>query len=168
MKMCSVGGWQTEKGNMKMDFRRKLSDNKSHTTRTQTTRKFQACFCVLNQWEPFSGVGWKGSTWHSGESLHLGQWMLHWMPDPCLSFTTCRDNPLPCISSGTSGFYYFWMYLAFRFPWTKCSWLYRGKEMSASLFHWESGGAQARFVLSFLSLFLTCESIFTLSCPDIS
>lgn len=26
-KICSMGGWQTEKGNMKMDFRRKLSDN---------------------------------------------------------------------------------------------------------------------------------------------
>ena len=180
--MCSMGGWLTvrereyEDGFQEKAFWQWDLKQEARATRTQTTWKFQACFWVLNQWEPFLGAEWKGSTRHSEESLHLGQWMPQWTSAPYLSFPTCRENPISCTFFS---YFRFWLLLD-TFGLFDCheQWqlfhmavsmiVFSERESSARLLDWESGGAQARFILSFLLLCLTCGSIFTLSCPNVS
>lgn len=173
--MCSMGGWQTvrereyEDGFQEKAFWQWDLKQEAHATRTQTTWKFQACFWVLNQWEPFSGAERKGSTQHSEESLHLGQWMPQWMSAPCLSFPTCRENLVSCTFFR---YFRFWLLLdtfGLSIAMNSVPMIVLWKRQSSDrLLHWESRRAQVRFILPFLSLYLTCGSIFTLRCPGVS
>lgn len=134
--MCSMGGWQTvrereyEDGFQEKAFWQWDLKEEAHATRTQTTWKFQACFWVLNQWEPFSGTERKGSTRHSEESLQLGQWVTQWMSAPYLSFPMCRENPISC----TFFSYFRFLLLLDTFDLfgchELCPWLHSGKEIA--------------------------------------
>lgn len=134
--MCSMGGWQTvrereyEDGFQEKAFWQWDLKEEAHATRTQTTWKFQACFWVFSQWEPFSGTERKGSTRHSEESLHLGQRVTQWMSAPYLSFPTCRENAISC----TFFSYFRFSLLLDTFDLFDCRglcpWLHSGKEIA--------------------------------------
>lgn len=131
-------GRQLEKGNMKMDFRRKLSDNEIWRKKLMqqgpkphgNSRLASECSVSGNPSQEQSGKEAPDTQKSPCIGDSSGQRVTQWMSAPYLSFPTCRENAISC----TFFSYFRFSLLLDTFDLFDCHglcpWLHSGKEIA--------------------------------------